>query len=42
MTPQKSKMVIGLFILLRILVHRIIMRPWTVLPGIKKENVKIK
>jgi len=41
MTPQKSKMIIGCFMLLRILVHKIILRPWTVLPGISKGSVKM-
>lgn len=41
-TQLKSKMVIGLFILLRVLLHKMIMRPWTVIPGLKKDKVKMK
>jgi len=39
MTPNRSKMIMGSLILIRILIHKIILRPWTVFYDIKKTKV---
>jgi len=39
MTPNRSKMIMGSLILIRILIHKIILRPWTVFYDIKKSKV---
>ena len=42
MTDFSSKMIIGCFVLLRVLLHKIIMRPWTAIPSLKENNINKK
>ena len=39
MTPLKSKMVIGCFILLRVLLHKLLMRPWQSIHTVEESSV---
>ncbi len=42
MTPSKSKLLLSSLVLVRVLLHRAILRPWTIFPEIKEKNVKIE
>jgi len=42
MDPLSSKMILGCFILLRVLLHKIIMRPWTAISTLKENNINKK
>lgn len=42
MTPLKSKMILASFTLLRIMIHRLIMRPWQVYTDVEESEVKKK
>ena len=40
MNPLRSKMILASFTVLRILVHRLIMRPWQVWSEVEESSVK--